>query len=115
MFLIRFIVSRKFLRPTESKRIYFQQLGRGLRRYSGKPHCTVIDFIGNFKNAYRIVEYQGLLPFGDTEPRKDADSQYSRKSALSLPPGCQVSFDDHVIELFYDQTLTFSLAATVTA
>jgi superfamily II DNA or RNA helicase len=28
-----------FLRPTESKRIFFQQLGRGLRRYPGKASC----------------------------------------------------------------------------
>jgi superfamily II DNA or RNA helicase len=40
-----------FLRPTESKRIFVQQLGRGLRRSVGKSHCVVIDFISNFKNA----------------------------------------------------------------
>lgn len=60
-----FVECLLFLRPTESQRIFFQQLGRGLRRYVGKTHCTVIDFIGNFKNAYRIVEYQDLLPLGD--------------------------------------------------
>jgi superfamily II DNA or RNA helicase len=53
-----FIECLLFLRPTESKRIFYQQLGRGLRRYVGKSHCTVIDFIGNFKNAYLIPEYQ---------------------------------------------------------
>jgi superfamily II DNA or RNA helicase len=50
-----------FLRPTESARVFYQQLGRGLRRYVGKSHCIVIDFIGNFQNAYKIVEYQALL------------------------------------------------------
>ena len=51
-----FVECLLFLRPTESKRIFFQQLGRGLRRYVGKEHCVVIDFIGNFKNAYHAVE-----------------------------------------------------------
>ena len=40
-----FIECLLFLRPTESKRIFYQQLGRGLRRYVGKSHCLVIDFI----------------------------------------------------------------------
>ena len=52
-----------FLRPTESQRVFYQQLGRGLRKYVGKSHCIIIDFIGNFKNAYKLVEYQGLQPF----------------------------------------------------
>jgi hypothetical protein len=38
----------------------------GLRKYVGKSHCTVIDFIGNFKNAHRILDYQGLLPLKKT-------------------------------------------------
>lgn len=57
-----------FLRPTESKRIFFQQLGRGLRHFVGKEKCIAIDFIGNFQNAYRIVEYQGLDPSDESRP-----------------------------------------------
>lgn len=98
-----FVECLLFLRPTESKRVFFQQLGRGLRRYPGKPHCIVVDFIGNFKNANRIIEYQGLLPVCETKP--SSGGHHNPKSTLSLPRGCQVHFDDHVIELFYDQTL----------
>ena len=60
-----FIQTLLFLRPTESARIFHQQLGRGLRKYVGKLHCTVIDFIGNFKNAYKVMEYHGLLPYAE--------------------------------------------------
>jgi len=60
---IPFLECLLFLRPTESKRIFYQQLGRGLRRYIGKSHVTVIDFIGNFKNAFQIVEYQVYFQF----------------------------------------------------
>lgn len=69
---IPFVECLLFLRPTESQRIFYQQLGRGLRKYVGKSHCTVMDFIGSFKNAYKIVQYhelssmdsdEGLSPF----------------------------------------------------
>jgi superfamily II DNA or RNA helicase len=94
-----------FLRPTESKRIFYQQLGRGLRRYVGKSHCIVIDFIGNFKNAYRIPEYQGLLPLEDEEPGGLLGSQRSLRDLLNLPTGCTVTFDTRVVELFERQVL----------
>lgn len=102
---IPFVECLLFLRPTESKRIFLQQLGRGLRRYVGKSHCIVIDFIGNFKNAYKIAEYQDLLPydyyvnpFALTRPK-------NFKEVLNLPLGCEVHFDRKVIELFAEQTL----------
>ena len=41
-----------FLRPTESMTIYLQQLGRGLRLHEGKAHLTVLDFIGNYRQAH---------------------------------------------------------------
>ncbi|WP_290781162.1 DEAD/DEAH box helicase family protein [Hoeflea sp.] len=96
-----------FLRPTESRRVFFQQLGRGLRHYVGKNHCTVIDFIGNFKNAYRIVEYQGLDPIDDEVPGSGhsySDGMTS-KDVLNLPAGCTVEFDERVMTVFGNQTL----------
>src|SRR5262249_46537389 len=36
-----------FLRPTESKTVFIQQLGRGLRLCAGKDRVRVLDFIGN--------------------------------------------------------------------
>jgi superfamily II DNA or RNA helicase len=99
-----FIECLLFLRPTESKRIFYQQLGRGLRKYVGKSHCTVIDFIGNFKNAHKILDYQGLIPFEeDEQPSPGAIA--TRKEILNLPLGCEVHFDDRVIEVFASQTL----------
>lgn len=94
-----------FLRPTESKRIFYQQLGRGLRRYVGKPYCVVIDFIGNFKNAYRIVEYQSLLPLEVDDSASLLRTQRTAKEILNLPLGCQVNFDARVIEIFERQVL----------
>lgn len=42
------------LRNTQSRIVFIQQLGRGLRKYPGKDYVTVIDFIGNYKNNYLI-------------------------------------------------------------
>ncbi|WP_017755042.1 DEAD/DEAH box helicase family protein [Calidifontibacillus oryziterrae] len=40
-----------FVRPTESLTVFTQQVGRGLRRHQKKTHCTIIDLIGNYRNA----------------------------------------------------------------
>ncbi len=102
-----FVECLLFLRPTESKRIFLQQLGRGLRRSPGKEHIIVLDFIGNFYNAYQIVEYFGLHPeeqYGYFESFRN----YKKKELLDLPIGCKVEFDDQVIDVFarqlYDPT-----------
>jgi len=45
-----------FLRPTESSTVFIQQLGRGLRKYTGKEYVTVLDFIGNsYKRSVQIA------------------------------------------------------------
>jgi len=92
-----------FLRPTESKRIFFQQLGRGLRKYVGKSHCIVIDFIGNFRNAHRIVEYHGLFPDANEQPTTALSHTRTTKELLNLPLGCEVHFDEKVIDVFTQQ------------
>ncbi len=98
-----FVECLLFLRPTESPRLFYQQLGRGLRRYPGKLHCTVIDFIGNFKNAYKLIEYQSL--FSDEEDRDVTSGGVGLQSVLKLPIGCRVEFDERVIDVFVQQNL----------
>lgn len=100
-----FVECLLFLRPTESKRIFYQQLGRGLRQCAGKTYCTVIDFIGNFHNAYRIVEYQSLQPFEESELLPEPKHAITRKEVLNLPLNCEVHFDERVIKVFTDQAL----------
>ncbi|MGZ5120749.1 MAG: DEAD/DEAH box helicase family protein [Burkholderiales bacterium] len=99
-----FVECLLFLRPTESKRIFFQQFGRGLRRFVGKEVCVVIDFIGNFQNAYRVVENLGLEPEEYDESFLGATGA-NWKEILNLPTGCSVEFDDRVIDIFGNQTL----------
>ena len=101
---VPFVECLLFLRPTESKRIFFQQLGRGLRRSPGKEKLLVLDFIGNFHNAYRIVEYLGLQP-EETVVFESMGRVRSSKQIINLPLGCHVEFDDRVIDIFANQVL----------
>ncbi len=47
------------LRPTESRILWTQQFGRGLRTAEGKTHLTVIDYIGNHRTF--LLKPQTLL------------------------------------------------------
>ncbi|MEK7505846.1 MAG: zinc-ribbon domain-containing protein [Patescibacteria group bacterium] len=44
-----------FLRSTESETVFYQQLGRGLRRSQGKSKVVVLDFVANCERL-RIVQ-----------------------------------------------------------
>jgi superfamily II DNA or RNA helicase len=101
---IPFVECLLFLRPTESKRIFFQQLGRGLRLSPSKDKVLVLDFIGNFHNAYRIVEYLGLQP-EETVVVESLGRARTSKQVVNLPLGCKVEFDDRVIDVFANQVL----------
>lgn len=48
------------LRPTESTTILTQQIGRGLRISAGKTDTLVLDFIGNYQTAYKILPALGI-------------------------------------------------------
>lgn len=106
---IPFIECLLFLRPTESKRIFYQQLGRGLRRSPGKERVLVLDFIGNFHNAHRILDYLNLHP-DETVTVESLGRLRSSKQVVNLPLGCQVEFDDRVIDIFARQVLDPSRA-----
>lgn len=56
------------LRQTLSSIVFTQQLGRGLRKATGKDHLVVIDFIGNYDNNYLIP----IALFGDSSLSKDS-------------------------------------------
>ena len=84
-----------FLRPTESCVVFVQQLGRGLRKYPAKSHCTVIDFIGNYRRAH----YLPRLLAGEN-PWSDQPTASRRVQEYEFPEGCSVNFDLWVIELF---------------
>lgn len=74
------------LRPTESKVIFLQQLGRGLRASEGKSRLIVIDFVGNHRIfAQRILH---LLSLRQATEGWTSLKNWLRGKAPDLPVGC---------------------------
>ncbi|EGR2463444.1 DEAD/DEAH box helicase family protein [Vibrio cholerae HC-61A2] len=86
------------LRPTESKILFLQQLGRGLRRSieTQKSKLVVIDFIGNhdsFLNRPTALYNVSHL--------KDALAKHQQQA---LPDGCHVTFDITLLNFWQQLT-----------
>lgn len=82
-----------FLRPTESPIVFFQQLGRGLRRSVGKEYLNVLDFIGNYEKAGNVRRFL-------TGKSYSTGGTYDSSEKEELPDGCIVDFDMRLIDLF---------------
>jgi len=80
------------LRPTESKILFLQQLGRGLRKFDAKSHLTVLDFIGNHHSFLNRPELLLSAMFEKKPTRKQLYDAVEGGSAL-LPDGCFVTYD----------------------
>lgn len=74
------------LRPTESKIIFLQQLGRGLRASEGKSRLLVIDFVGNHRLfAQRLIH---LLSLHGQERGWQTLKDWLKGEPPQLPQGC---------------------------
>ena len=84
-----------FLRPTMSSTIFIQQIGRGLRKDENKDFVTIIDFIGNHKKDYLLINY-----FSSEVDNKD--TLFTKKEKIineiknqfsNIPKSCYVELD----------------------
>ncbi len=84
------------LRPTESKVLFLQQLGRGLRRHQEKERLVVLDFIGNHQGFLN----KPLALFGLRGNHRElaAFARRVKDETLELPPGCYVNYDLKIID-----------------
>ncbi|THF84443.1 DEAD/DEAH box helicase family protein [Cohnella fermenti] len=80
-----------FVRPTESLTVFTQQVGRGLRLSEMKTHCTIIDLIGNYRNA--DVKLQLFAS------AKDAEGKAAAALTPIVPAGCEFHLETAVINL----------------
>jgi superfamily II DNA or RNA helicase/diadenosine tetraphosphate (Ap4A) HIT family hydrolase/HKD family nuclease len=85
------------LRPTESKILWLQQLGRGLRLQPGKK-LKVIDYIGNHRTFLSKVRVLLQAPDGDSYALRKAISCYAQ-GTYQAPPGCTVTFETQAIDI----------------
>ncbi|MGS0756790.1 DEAD/DEAH box helicase, partial [Roseateles sp. GG27B] len=84
------------LRPTESKILFLQQLGRGLRRCEGKSHLVVLDFIGNHQSF--LHKPQALFGVGASFKQLADFARKAELGRLELPDGCFVNYDLRIID-----------------
>jgi superfamily II DNA or RNA helicase len=56
-----------FMRVTHSRRIFVQQLGRGLRLSQGKKRVTVLDFVTDLRRMADVIELDRAMRDGDVE------------------------------------------------
>jgi superfamily II DNA or RNA helicase len=81
------------LRPTESSTVMTQQIGRGLRLSPGKREALVLDFIGNYRSAHKILSGLGLNGLSEfTQDKVKGTYHYNNN-------GVDVTFDDHVVDI----------------
>ncbi len=86
------------LRPTASPIIFLQQLGRGLRRFLGKDHLRVIDFIGNHRSF--LAKPRVLLSLGGRQAPTAAEViDAGVTGSFELPAGCFVDYDLEAVDL----------------
>ena len=85
------------LRPTESKILWLQQFGRGLRRAPGKERLTVIDYIGNHRVFLLKPQTLFNLPPGDREVFNLIERL--QNGTQELPPGCEVTYELEAVDI----------------
>ena len=89
------------LRPTESKIVWLQQFGRGLRTAEDKSHLTVIDYIGNHRTFLLkpLTLLEALTPLKPTDREIWNALEKVQTGTLALPPGCEVVYDLESVEI----------------
>jgi superfamily II DNA or RNA helicase/diadenosine tetraphosphate (Ap4A) HIT family hydrolase len=95
---VRNIETVLMLRPTESKILWLQQIGRGLRKAEDKDHLRIIDYIGNHRVF--LNKPAALLEAFGLEVHRPADI-IAKLAVLedALPPGCAVTYELEAMEV----------------
>jgi superfamily II DNA or RNA helicase/HKD family nuclease/SOS-response transcriptional repressor LexA len=88
------------LRPTESKVLFLQQLGRGLRTEDQKERLIILDFIGNHHGF--LNKPQALFGIRSSHRDLAAFAQKAKKNNLPLPAGCFANYDLEIISFLLD-------------
>lgn len=85
------------LRPTESKILFLQQMGRGLRKSEGKDRLIILDFVGNHHSFLNRPEMLLASIIDGSQGRKKMVDLAKNANKL-LPAGCYVNFDLEFID-----------------
>ncbi|BCB86087.1 DEAD/DEAH box helicase family protein [Phytohabitans suffuscus] len=80
-----------FLRVTHSRRIFVQQLGRGLRLSAGKDKLKVLDFVTDIRRVAATLDLRRALEAAEPEDVH-----------LRLPRGSRIEFNDETAGTLLD-------------
>lgn len=80
------------LRATESRIVFLQQLGRGLRKHPNKSHLVVIDLVGNHKACIFKPELLASI-------FRTGDSKSKEQGEIVLPDNCYINLEPELIQL----------------
>lgn len=78
-----------FMRVTHSRRIFIQQLGRGLRVRAGKDRVTVLDFVSDIRRIAAVLDLKRDLS-GDQE-------------SIRVPWPSEITFSDAKAQSFMEE------------
>lgn len=84
------------LRPTESKILFLQQIGRGLRHSPGKSQLVIIDFVGNHQSF--LHKPQALMGQAMNHRQLADFGKKVEQDRLDLPDGCFINYDLAIID-----------------
>lgn len=84
------------LRPTESKILFLQQLGRGLRKAEGKERLVVLDFVGNHHSF--LHKTQAIAQTGSSYKQLADFARSLESHRVELPSGCFINYDLQLID-----------------
>ena len=101
-------------RPTKSKTLYIQCIGRGLRLAPGKQDCLIIDFTDNTKRhdicGFGTLFGKDLMPNEPKEPKeKNDDEEEQADERVEKKKGASwgFNFTTHEIEFFAKSPYTW--------
>ncbi|MEU5657701.1 DEAD/DEAH box helicase family protein [Streptomyces sp. NPDC047737] len=83
-----------FLRVTHSRRIFVQQLGRGLRLSPGKEALRVLDFVTDIRRVAATLELRRSL-----EAQEAQESEHLR---VRMPHASRIQFSDETVGSLMD-------------
>lgn len=84
------------LRPTSSKTVYLQQLGRGLRKVNNKNQLSVFDLIANIDKKYDIT--LGIKNLYHNQALLNPKN-FNHNLGYSLPNGCTITLENKSREI----------------
>ncbi len=86
-----------FARITHSRKVFIQQLGRGLRVKNGKDKCIVLDFVADIR---RIAE--GYKLNSEAKNRSSINVEYYKHRSMKIVNFIKLEHNDFLNEYLLD-------------